>query len=1357
MTLKSQLIDFLSDLPNAQNSQERPALIDYFGLQHLRRKINQDGNPLTFCAGLISVLALEGRDVLLDFLDRLANSDGIGLDRKQELTRLRADIATIDSDEWQKEFVGSAEVHTLESCVSTLEQRLSQTSEKLLHLGSQVQQHLAREQGINREINLTKTREDKLSLDPYPLVPHLSPREETVDTLKEIFLNHTWTAIHGSLGSGKTQLASLLVQKLSTQKLSTCGAWVRLRDLTVERACERLDNACEKLVGFPPQGSCYDWYCQICQQLGNATMIVLDDLPRFAREDELSERLIQLGRACNLYGVRLISTSPYPLPPSFRTLLDDQLLYTIASPPFTNLEATEIFHAYDAPASFLTPDRVGYMNRLAKQDPSLLVAMAQYLRQQDWQVTPQTLEELFKGEHTAELNDETINRILKTIQDSQSQELLYRLSLIIGDFSLEDMQAVASIEPSVKRPRQCLNALIGLWVQRDVNNRLLVSPLIKALGSSDLEIETFKKCHLTLGERLINQGEFNQYDAINALVHFCSAEAFNKAGTILILAFYELEKTDGLVDDGGLSSWCCNQPLPEQMDLGIRLSVRGLQVVVRHKYGKDTSYLVEDLNVLFGQASEREAWAIPGVVANLSRYPDLVVSTRANRYFLTALRCLPQAKMPDGRELVLPSEVSFEWLLWANTSEIATAEHLRDWMNTVEQLTPEQRQRAFSAKLAHMGCLRVSDRLWLREADKPEYEQDWHVVLVAIRELAERANRLNLDLLWGCAIRAQIITLAGYHHDLNGALIVAEEALAQASDDPRIQFLIKECLGRQYVYANRNDEALIWLDQALSQHIQAYSLTRMHTLLSASRAAGSQEPYLAIQYAQQAVRLAETSEEIPKTELVKALGELAIAKWLAIDLAAAFEPWERAGEQLLSCKPDISMSDMGSSGNSGAVMEDIQQAMYFASISEAISESNLQTFSDLAIPQSLFSDSSTTLASRNLDQERLLEQGADINAWKSLFAVYGHLSGYFTYFASSGSPPPDIQDGEPYAAPTAGIFLTHNPKRVAYYNSSRDSLLPAQLAKFAEAIGNDERAAVWALKGIDMAREANQHLALPSFSQNVIPHLLVINHYAEVLDLAVEAGEILVAVFQHGQAGGNFLDSNLDVESVLGSKPNELWYQAERNALIMGLLPSTFRLSTIAIRHPDLARTQAADIAKKCREISERSAAQALWTIAADLIEQIYLQETSCRELIRRCQYSNLQDNLLQTIGYLAATLQEGATLAQALAVHFAIIPFVYDLFKPKSTIYRRIVLPFIATYWKTSLEQVQFRFSSPLLIYDLLRQAENLPEAQQAQLILATVAKGLGISPPPEFLQWVVTSVPELMNLLSPPDATDL
>ncbi|MEG3853165.1 hypothetical protein [Microcoleus sp. Z1_C4] len=1161
-------------------------------------------------------------------------------------------------------------VLNLESRVGILEQSFTQFPHAIASQVNDQVQRLIQQQGVDVAINYFPTPPN---ISIPLLVENPSHREQTVKSIISIFNNYSWTAIDGIAGAGKTHLAILVAQAIGT-----CRAWVRLRDLTREPACQQLDAVCRELAGTAPQSNQYEWYCQLCERLGEGAMLVLDDVPELSGSDELSEKLIQLTRACRLHDVRILSTSPYQLPFSLEEFIGNKIFHSMKVPLFTDDEAAEILQSYGAPSSLISANLVRGINAIAQQHPVLLTAIARDLSKHSWQLNEEVYERLLKGEYQAALNSQITRRVLDSVEDENTRELLYRLCLHLGSFSLNEVQAVASVNRVLERPSERLHTLVGLWVQRDVDEGLLISPLVKQLGENNLLVETKKSCHLALGNLIVSRHQLGPQDVINAIIHFLGAEVFDRAGLMLIPALGELNSMEILVDDRGLLSLWGSLPLPEQMDLGIRIFLRGLQIAARHKYGKSISYLVEDLDTLLEHTSEKNAIGVLGaMMATNSVFDNDPI--RANRYLRTALHFLPYAQIPGSNEPAFSDEGLLGFMIWTNSQGITSPEHLRDWITTIEQLTLEQRQFAFTHEVAEQGCLVVSEKLWLKEAEKPQEEQDWSAILAAYEDLAERANKLALELLWAWAVRSKIIVLGDYLRDANAAVAVAQAAIQQASDAPRVRFLLQEIVGRKYVLINQNNQAIIWLSKALGEETNAYPYLRLKVLIYMSIATGKQDAQLAIEFARQAVSLAETNSLIDKSELVKALGELAIAQGLGSNLLPdVFESLDQAGEQLLACRSDA---------------ED----------------------------------------------------------WKKLFLVYRHISGYFSYLARTGSPPNETLGGEAYAAPQRGILFSQNSILVDDYDRNRESIVLTNLAFFAASVGNDERAAVWALKGMDDARATNQRAIFARLSLEAVPYLLLDARYAEVLDFAMDAGAFFAASTQLLQIGQVPQGFDLDVETILGNKPSELWRKAEHNAALVGLIPVVFRIGTVALRSVELARSQATEVAAICRQISATAVDEQLWLQAAELLEQIYLPEASYNEIL---DFSNRfhpqNEQVLLVIGYLVATLQNDTPLETDIFLHMAIAPFIYQHREPLSATYRRLILPFFIDYWKIKFERVSLRFRSTSLVGRILNTAENFPEAERLQFVLVTMAFALNVRLPPDFANFTMASAPEVVSFLS-------
>src|SRR5579871_355172 len=645
-------------------------------------------------------------------------------------------------------------IGNLEQRVAKLEQQVRKHSQEIARLDSQVRQ-LARDQEVDAAITYTLS---KPLLDIPPLVDHASQRSDTISSLSPIVQQHSWTALVGSAGSGKTQLAVLIAQALGT-----CRAWIRFRDLTTAQAAMRLDEACAVLTGSPPPLNRRDWYSDLCRQVGQGTLLVLDDIPRLANGDELAERIVQLALTCQAFGVRLLSTSSFPLPLSISNSLSEKALYTVDTPPLSNSEVGEILQALGAPSTLLNLTFLSFINILSKKHPLLLRGIASYLERHGWQVNDDTLKGLFGEQYTAKINRETLNRLLDTVDDTENRELLSRLSLLPGTFALAEVQALATIDPVIVRPRERINRLVGLWVQLDDQDQFTLSPLLQVLGTGDVLPQTQKDCHHLLGERIIQGRRLTPLQMFRALNHFVAAEEFDRSGSLLIIALNDLNKLDPQVPDQGILSVWAERPLPEQMRLGIRIYLRGLQIAAYRHRNLDATYLVQDLDSLLEQATGTEAWAVLGVAAFAP-----VDFIHACSYLSTALTLLPEGKMPSGDPLVLPEDLQPEVLIWAHITEMTTHDHLRNWLTIIESLTPEQRRRAFTAAPAEQGCRVLTDWIWLSEREKPQEQQQWQTVLAILQELENRAQQPELELLRAWATRTLIIVQAEEFHNLAG-------------------------------------------------------------------------------------------------------------------------------------------------------------------------------------------------------------------------------------------------------------------------------------------------------------------------------------------------------------------------------------------------------------------------------------------------------------------------------------------------------------------------------------------------------------------------------------------------------------
>lgn len=1142
----------------------------------------------------------------------------------------------------------------LEARVREIEQATERHENTLLDVTA----HLRRQQGFTA----TTVAIAPPDLSTPSIADGASRRIQAVRSLTEVVDSHAWTALHGGAGSGRTQLIALLAHGRRGRTV-----WLRLYGRATDAACQSIDAAFRTLTGWPPQPDRRVWFRRACQRLGRGSVLVLDDLPRLEGGDDLAGRLESLARAALSAGVHLVTIGAHRLPTALTGRLGSTVVREEPAPPFAADEAADILRSLGAPEETLQPATVGVINALADGHPMVLGAIARGLRRRGWRFVAEDIAALLARDDLGASDEATMARLASNVEDDQSRALLARLCLVGRPFSDDDVRALAAVSPPIAHPSIRLAEIQGLWVRREAAERLVVSPLIRGLVA-DLERETCSACHRTLAERILSGRTIDQYDALAAIAHSIQAGDVDRAGMVLAAALTGFDRSAPTLPDTGLFAlW--EPSLPDGISADVGIVVRAAQVAARRRRGLPVAALVADLDARVGSAPADAGWAI--VVA------AVYDTTHANRYLAPALRALPTVRLPDGAPLDLPTDAALDLFIWMHVDDISSSEQMREWLDVVGGLTSAQRAHAFDARVGALGCVHLVERLRSHEAGRPVSSRawEWERPLAILEEVSRRARDLNLEVLWAAAVGAQIVVHAADGGHIDVARRLGDDALAVASPDPRVRFLLADALGRAYLSARRDDEALVWLDHAVAQNTDVFAYRRVRSLIDASRIVdGGRGGWWAVAHAEEAVRTVRAAPEIPESEMVRALGELAIAFSRAGDPMAAFGPWAEAGDRLLACKQDT---------------------------------------------------------------ER----------WKDLFVTYGHVSGYLTMLATTGSPMTQTPDGEAYMPPCQGMFFGPMvPGRASRYDGTHDCFVLVQLAMYAQAVGDDVRAATWIERGLDMARVTGQKLALLELGIDLIPQLVADDRFGAALDASLEVMPLGVALW-HTRPHHRGLWSETDVAAVLGPRPNERWRDAEDTAARLALIPIAFRLATIAIDNLPRARTLASDVAASCRDVSVDAVAPGLWATAADIFADCYaVPEThaACRARIDLTDPS--YNPTLHVLCILAATMQSDAPPQQAVADHIAVFEHASAVLST-TTAYRRIALPYLVAYWSAMVNRHAFQFGAPALLQTRFARAGDVPVDRQAQVILDAIADNLRVRLPNEAVAWLRSPDPHAMQ----------
>ncbi len=390
-------------------------------------------------------------------------------------------------------------------------------------------------------------------------------------------------------------------------------------------------------------------------------------------------------------------------------------------------------------------------------------------------------------------------------------------------------------------------------------SRLRGSPLLSALPKGALPKELERRCHIALAMQLL-KSPVDQDSGSTLVAYWFAADEPDKAGITLATLLDSLEHEQGRVPPGMLLAIGRTTPLPPAMSLSVQMLVRHAQFRVAKVYDQDTSFFAEDLDTLLRRAGTGDDWAI--VLVETSRFqerfeadPGLAVDS-----FERAMAAATRARLPDDTPYRFPDLVP---LAWIQIPHVVTRAHVEAWLRLVESLPASARDWTSEGVSARSTCRILCDRIWLREAAKPDGEARWAETHEELDLVIRTARRMAFPYLEACALRGKITILFEQGRLPDEAAALASTFLATHGHDESCSLLIEDVLGRQYYHAGQHAEALAHLRRALKRRPEVEPYLLCLTANYASRAALVVEPEASIPFAHEAVRLARDGRDVP--------------------------------------------------------------------------------------------------------------------------------------------------------------------------------------------------------------------------------------------------------------------------------------------------------------------------------------------------------------------------------------------------------------------------------------------------------------------------------------------------------------
>jgi hypothetical protein len=605
-------------------------------------------------------------------------------------------------------------------------------------------------------------------------------RTESVDTLAKCVMANRFVAIQGSTGKGKSTLAKLLARKMG-------GNWFWT-----------------SFAGRSPQQISDELYRLACHAAAqpHAPSILLDDFnPKGSDLLPLLQRLAVLSRLTLSRGGLMIVTTQRLLGEAFlqQSNLPPEALQHVTA--FREEEVQELCIQAGCPSGHRLASWVKIISLQTGRHPQLVHARAKVASRRGWPM-PSGSDVL---ETPQEITDERqlARQLLQELDDSEV-ELLYRLSLASQPFRRDQVVAVGEISPPISRPGDKFDALVGPWIEPAGKRYFRLSNLLARAADDNWTPEHVRTMRVEYGRAIHRTRDRTLLEANEILFQSVLTKEAGLAGPVLaalVLAPLESRKIIAQWFDWILvltepSSLFQDSPFASHMFSLVRFRVAvASQAASAPKFAEQ---LFREANKSIAPEVDNYS-AVGAAVDILLAIRVLVAPKLLIQAWLNVKRLAGEDKRlgkaassiekerPKGGWHVFPKQSFDEILFGFVISRHGDSGYLRQFVNAIDNLSPEHREQVILATKANRFRLfQFIDNVWIHESDKEK--PDWAKAIAALEEGREAGARWGLADLCMIAARGIAAIQDEYLQNRGEALKVLADAAAKSGDGLMIRY-----------------------------------------------------------------------------------------------------------------------------------------------------------------------------------------------------------------------------------------------------------------------------------------------------------------------------------------------------------------------------------------------------------------------------------------------------------------------------------------------------------------------------------------------------------------------------------------
>lgn len=639
-----------------------------------------------------------------------------------------------------------------------------------------------------------------------PEIPILSLRKLVLADIDDKLQSrhHIW--ISGNVSTGKTQLALLLGQRNPHSTYWYEAGRLKLNKPIVGSIIRDISLA----TGLNAVATIKNTLTEIFSIWDKNSLLILNDLPIISGKEEEKRDLALLLKEAAASNVEVIITSNH----SSIYKNGDEVACTLLDypiPMFSKEETGEVMRVYGA-SELLIEEAADLICVLTEGHPLLINAVSKYLQSSSWKIDNDFIKAVFQGNVGEDYKSELYNRIIDSSSDEKSKNLLYRIRIIAGSFSGEEIDIVSKVKPIIENRHEVLQNLKGVWLRIIDNQKYELSPLIKNMSSNlapDLELSI----NNALGDFILSKGLISQLEAHTVINYFQKGNSFAKLSMVLILVLQESISNKELFYRWGFDKYWYYEKFPDDISPLFKVLIRFLQVSIAVRQEKDVEFLLDDLSEI---VDNEDAGVLGQILKNLIFHQ---VFAKTNP--LTALSNFIEAKNKlSALNSHLPnfpvSEMMQDDFIWLSFYKINTRADFESWFKGFENIDGEFTGNDLRGSQGYIVAGHSLVRLCVIPRENvPESTE----TLLAIINLCLKNN---LSLLAVYALR-YVIRLNGLNEvdpAQSHAVLDRHRTLINSVDI--FQYLIYEELGRQMYYASNPEGSVDSISSVAGIELPSY-------------------------------------------------------------------------------------------------------------------------------------------------------------------------------------------------------------------------------------------------------------------------------------------------------------------------------------------------------------------------------------------------------------------------------------------------------------------------------------------------------------------------------------------------------